>query len=120
MIEILLEGAPALGGEHPERMDTITRTFAAVPRLVVRIVMSLALLSATAAVAAAVNPQWIEQVLGLSPDGGSGQAEIELVLVFAVTALVLAGLSAAAVLAARSARPVAPVPGPGGAGTGSS
>jgi hypothetical protein len=97
-------------------MDTITRTFAAVPRLVVRIVMSLALLSATAAVAAAVNPQWIEQVLGLSPDAGSGEAEIELVLAFAVTALLLIGFSAAAALAARSVRSAAPVAGSGGAG----
>lgn len=53
------------------------------------------------AIGAAINPQWIESTVGLSPDGGSGQAEWGLVGVFAIAAVVLLTF---AVLAHRAGR----------------
>jgi hypothetical protein len=85
-------------------MKVITKSLAAIPRFVVRIATTLGVLSALAAVAAAVNPRWIEDLLGFSPDAGSGEAELGLVYAFGAAALVLLATATAAMLAARSIR----------------
>jgi hypothetical protein len=65
-----------------------------------RLELVLALAFGALAVAAGLWPTWVEQVTGLEPDGGSGQAEWWLVAVFAMLAL------SAAVLSRRSFRAV--------------
>lgn len=85
-------------------MQTLARSFARVPRPVTGLAAALGVMSLLLAIGAAINPQWIESTVGLSPDGGSGQAEWELVGVFAIAAVVL--LTAA--LLAHRARRLAP------------
>ena len=62
------------------------RTFA-------RLAAVLAALAALAAALSAVEPRWIENLAGFSPDGGSGETEWGLTLVLAVAAALLAGLA---------------------------
>jgi hypothetical protein len=80
------------------------------PRAVTRIMTVLAAVCVGLAVVASVDPQWIEHSVGLSPDGGSGGAEWELVIAFAAAALVLSAVALAATLArlrlARVAEPL--------------
>lgn len=85
--------------------------FAAIPRLVARIALVLGILSAIAAVAAAINSHWIEDVVGLDPDGGSGAAELGMVVAFAAAALVLLGIAITAILATRSVQAAEVQPG---------
>lgn len=59
----------------------------------IRIEAGLAAVCAVAAVATAVWPQWIEELTGLEPDGGSGELEWLVVAVLAVAALLLAVLA---------------------------
>lgn len=60
----------------------------------------LAAICAALAVLASMDPEWIEHSVGISPDGGSGGAEWELVIAFGAAALVL-GFAAFAVTRAR-------------------
>lgn len=60
----------------------------------------LAAVCASLAVVASVDPQWIEHSVGISPDGGSGGTEWELVTAFAAAAVVL-GLVAVTTTGAR-------------------
>ena len=56
------------------------------------------------AILTAVNPQWIEAVFGIDPDGGSGGLEWVTVVAFGALALVAAGLGTrTAILRGRSA-----------------
>jgi hypothetical protein len=68
---------------------------ARIPRSISRTMTALAAIIAALVVVALVDPQWIETTLRLSPDGGSGGTEWDLVLVFAVAALALGVLTLA-------------------------
>lgn len=60
----------------------------------VMIPASLAILAAVAAVAAFMNLEWVEEFIGVSPDGGSGEFELALpvaLLACAFISAVLAG-----------------------------
>ncbi|MCV2393586.1 hypothetical protein OEB99_04630 [Actinotalea sp. M2MS4P-6] len=83
-------------------MNTIIAALAAVPRIVVRGIVALSALCAIAALAVAIDPTWIESVLGASPDGGSGEAEWALVLGLAAASLTLAVMALAAIRSRRS------------------
>lgn len=74
---------------------------AAIPRFVVRIATALGVLSAVAAVAATIDPQWIESLFEVSPDGGSGESELGLAVAFGAAAVILLGGAFAAVWAHR-------------------
>lgn len=63
--------------------------------------MSLALLAGALAVAAFIWPTWIESMVMLEPDGGSGEAEWLLAAAFAVVAVVLGLLGAKDIRLAR-------------------
>lgn len=72
----------------------------------VRIIVDFALAAifVLLAMLTAVNPQWIEAVFGVEPDGGSGGLEWITVAVFGAVAVVAAGLGTrTAVLRSRSA-----------------
>jgi hypothetical protein len=58
-----------------------------------RIETVLAVVAGVLAVATLIWPTWIESLFGFEPDGGSGEAEWWIVVVFAVVA-VAAGLLA--------------------------
>ncbi|WP_344810137.1 hypothetical protein [Microlunatus ginsengisoli] len=63
----------------------------------------LAAMFGVLAVVTAVNSEWIEEVFGIDPDGGSGALEWAIVAAFGVLALVAAGLGTrTVVLRARS------------------
>lgn len=55
--------------------------------------MSLAAIAVVLTVASLIRPTWIESLSGLEPDGGSGESERWLALVFAVAAVTLFLLS---------------------------
>ncbi|HVQ18843.1 MAG TPA: hypothetical protein VMT27_07385, partial [Actinomycetes bacterium] len=59
----------------------------------VKILLACTAIFALLAVAALVVPMWIEEVTGLSPDGGSGEAEALLAIPFGVASLVLGVLT---------------------------
>lgn len=75
-----------------------------------RTLMVLATICVALAVVASVDAQWIEHTVGLSPDGGSGSAEWELVIAFAAAGLLLGAVASVAGLArtrlARGGKPV--------------
>ncbi|GAA3601641.1 hypothetical protein GCM10022199_01470 [Marihabitans asiaticum] len=77
-------------------MSGLKQWLSEVPSLVVRLAAAFGALSLVLAGLAAVNPQWIESAVGLSPDGGSGESEWWLVAVFALAALTLLGGALAA------------------------
>lgn len=81
-----------------------------VPRTVIRTMTALAAVCVSLAVVASVDPQWIEHSVGLSPDGGTGGAEWELVIAFGAAALLLGVVALAATLARiRVARDIDPL-----------
>jgi hypothetical protein len=51
---------------------------------------ALAALALILAVVTSIAPTWLEDTLGMSPDGGSGETEWGIVAVLAVAAVVLA------------------------------
>jgi hypothetical protein len=54
------------------------------------LVYVLATISLSLAIVSLITPTWLERMFEVSPDAGSGETEWALVLVFAVTASVLA------------------------------
>ena len=62
---------------------------------------ALAALFAVAAVATAIWPEWIEELTGLEPDGGSGELEWLVVAVLGAVALLLAVLARRDILRTR-------------------
>jgi hypothetical protein len=62
-------------------------------RWLARIQLALAAIFALLTVLAVAVPMWIEEVSGLSPDSGSGDAELWLAVPFGVACLVFGGLT---------------------------
>jgi hypothetical protein len=58
-----------------------------------RLQLVFALVSAGLAVLAALVPRWIEEVTGLEPDGGNGELEWLLPVVFGVVSIVFGVLT---------------------------
>jgi hypothetical protein len=62
-------------------------------RRLARIQLTLAAFFAVLTVLAVAVPMWIEEVSGLSPDGGSGEAELWLAIPFGVGCLAFGALT---------------------------
>ena len=62
-------------------------------RRLARIQLALTVIFAVLAVLAVAVPMWIEEVSGLSPDGGNGEVELLLAIPFGVAALIFAALT---------------------------
>lgn len=83
-------------------MDTLGRVFASIPMPVVRLLRWCGAVLAALTVVTSVNPQWFERITGMSPDGGSGGLEWELVASFGAGTLCCFALAAASSLARRA------------------
>ena len=62
-------------------------------RRLARIQLALTVVFAVLTVLAVAVPMWIEEVSGLSPDGGKGEVELLLAIPFGVAALIFAALT---------------------------
>jgi hypothetical protein len=62
-------------------------------RRLARIQLTLTVLFAVSTVLAVAVPMWIEEVSGLSPDGGSGEVELLLAIPFGVASLIFAAMT---------------------------
>jgi hypothetical protein len=62
-------------------------------RRLARIQLALTILFAVLTVLAAAVPRWIEEFSGISPDGGSGEAELWLAIPFGVGCIVFGALA---------------------------
>ena len=82
-------------------MENVTRALAALPRAVLILCGALGVVAGVLAVMAVVEPEWIESVAGLYPDGGSGETEASLAVVFAVAAVLLLTVAVAGAVASR-------------------
>ncbi len=78
----------------------------------VRIEAGLSALSAALAVVTVVWPAWLETILPVDPDGGSGEAKWVLVMALALAAVGSAVLAARGYRAVRRLRAVGPAASP--------
>jgi hypothetical protein len=62
-------------------------------RRLARIQLALTVVFAVLTVLAVALPMWIEEVSGLSPDGGNGEVELLLAIPFGVAALIFTALT---------------------------